>query len=173
MREMFLLTAALSISCAAHAQYNLEEAKKEFPDLRILAPAQVRTLPPAIREDLARRGCKVPIFTKWDGAHNAIRGQFARAGQQDLAVLCLHGDDMSVMVYWGGAVDKAEETRKFAANALRMIHAVTPFVLKKRAIRDEAEERLPDFDHDAIEDGPLGGHAETVYFQDGQWLTVF
>jgi len=54
-----------------------------------------------------------------------------------------------------------------------MIHTVTPFVLGKRAIRNHAVERLPAFDHDAIEDGPVGGVTETLYHLEGRWLQVF
>ena len=86
---------------------------------------------------------------------------------------CLKGEDMSIMVYWAGAPERAEELRKLPADAYRMIHTVTPFVLGKRAIRDEAVERLPAFDHDAIEDGPVGGASETIYNLEGRWLQVF
>jgi hypothetical protein len=168
-----LAIVVLVASCAAHAQHNLEAASKDWPDLRILEPSQIRSVTPQIRSDLARRGCKVPIFTRWDGAHNAIRGEFARPGQTDVAVLCLQRDDMSILVYWGGAPDRAEELRRFPADAYRMIHTVSPFVLGKRAVRDQAVERLPAFDHDAIDDGPVGGVSETVYHLEGRWLQVF
>jgi hypothetical protein len=171
MRWMFV--AILWAACAGHAQHNLDEAKKDWPDLRILEPAQVRGLVSQIRSDLTRRGCKVPIFTRWDGAHNVIRGEFVKVGQKDVAVLCLKADDMSILVYWAGMPDRVEELRKFPADAYRMIHTVSPFVLGKRAIRDKAVERLPAFDHDAIEDGPVGGVTETVYYLGGNWLQVF
>jgi len=54
-----------------------------------------------------------------------------------------------------------------------MIHTVTPFVLKKKTIRDKATDRLPEFDHDAIEDGPVGERSETTYFDAGNWINVF
>ncbi len=172
MRWM-LLFAAISSSCPVYAQHNLDDAKKDWPDLRILEPDQVRILTPQVRSDLARRGCKVSLFTKWDGPHNTITGEFARPGQKDVAVLCLKADDMSILVYWAGSPDRAEELRRFPADAYRMIHTVTPFVLKRRAIRDEAVDRLPAFDHDAIEDGPAGGATETMYNLEGRWLQVF
>jgi hypothetical protein len=173
MRWTRLGAMALLASCAARAQHNLDDAMKDWPDLRIMEPGQVRTLTPQVRADLAKRECKVPLFTKWDGPHNVIRGEFAKAGQQDVAVLCLKADDMSIVIYRAGEPDRAEELRKFPADAYRMIHTVTPFVLKKRAIRDEAVERLPAFDHDAIEDGPVGGRTETMYNLEGRWLQVF
>lgn len=168
-----LSIVAIGASTVTQAQHNLEDAKKDWPDLRILEPREIRGLSEPIRADLDRRGCKIPMFTRWDGVHNAIRGQFARAGQQDVAVLCLKDDDMSIVVYWGAAADQAEELRKFPADAYRMIHTVSAFVLKRRAIRDQAVDRLPAFDHDGIDDGPVGGHADTVYYHEGGWLQVF
>lgn len=165
---------AIAASAVAQAQHNLEDAKMDWPDLRILQPRQIRGVSGPIRADLERRrGCRIPMFTKRDGVHNAIRGRFARAGQQDVAVLCLKDDDMSIVVYWGGAADKAEELRKFPADAYRMIHTVSPFVLKRRAMRDQAVDRLPAFDHDGVDDGPVGGPPDTVYYREGGWHPVF
>lgn len=157
----------------ALAQHNLEAAQQDWPDLRLQTPDKVRGLNNQLRTDLRDRGCRVPIFTKWDGRHNVIRGAFMRAGSQDIAVLCLVGDDMSIIVYPDGSAQNVQQIRKFPANAYRMIHAVSPFVLNKRAIRDRATERLPEFDHDGIEDGPVGERTETTYFHAGSWINVF
>lgn len=168
------MLAAMVAAGPVAAQHNLAEAQRDWPDLRLLVPAQIRTLPPALRADLQKRDCRVPLFTKWDGQHNVIRGAFSGPGRQDTAVLCFTGDDAVIVVYRDSAENKVEELRRFPADAYRMIHAVTPFVLQKRAIRDQTQERLPALDHDAIEDGPVGGGpSETVYFHEGRWLQLF
>ncbi|MGH6629118.1 MAG: hypothetical protein ACREB3_05245 [Burkholderiales bacterium] len=164
---------ALLLPAIGLAQHNLADAQKDWPDLRLFKPSQLRTLPQPVKADLEKRRCSIPIFTKWDGTHNVIRGSFRGSSSHDIAVLCIAGDDMSVVVYWEGAAERGEEIRKFPADAYRMIHTMTPFVLKKRALRDQATDRLPAFDHDAIEDGPVGGVAETAYFHEGTWLAVF
>ena len=155
------------------AQHNLEQAQQDWPDLKLLTPDKVRGLSDQLRSDLRARGCRIPMFTKWDGRHNVIRGAFLRAGSQDIAVLCLVEDDMSIIVYPEGSSQNAQQIRKFPADAYRMIHAVSPFVLNKRAIRDQATERLPAFDHDGIEDGPVGDRTETTYFHAGSWINAF
>lgn len=157
----------------AMAQHNLEEAQQEWPDLKLLLPKQVKSLSDALRVDLDERGCRIPMFTKWDGRHNVVSGSFMHAGSKDIAVLCLANDDMSIIVYPDGASKNAQVLRKFPADAYRMILRSSPFVMKKKAIRDDATQRLPDFDHDGIEDGPVGGRSETIYFNDGEWLNVF
>ena len=163
----------LFVAMNASAQHNLDQAKRDWPDLRMLEPAQLRTLTQAVRADLERRGCKVPMFTRWDGEHNVIRGSFLTAEDIDVAVLCLAGDDTSIIVYAQGAVDGAQEIRKFPADAYRMIHRASRFVMSKRAIRDQVAARLPTLDHDGIDDGPLGGVSETAYHDNGHWLTPF
>ena len=155
------------------AQHNLEPAQRDWPDLRLLTPDKVRGLTEQLRADLRDRGCRIPMFTKWDGRHNVIRGAFMRAGGQDVAVLCLVDDDMSIIVYPDSSAQNAQQIRKFPADAYRMIHAVSPFVLNKRAIRDQATERLPEFDHDGIEDGPVGERSETTNFHAGSWINAF
>lgn len=181
MRQVsFLFLSALVINLAplgwvpgALAQHNLEKAQQEWPDLRLLNPNQVRGLSNALQTDLQKRGCRIPMFTNWDARHNVINGAFMRAGSKDVAVLCLVDDDMSIIVYPNGGSQNAQLIRKFPADAYRMIHPASPFVMKKKAIRDNATERLPDFNHDGIEDGPVGGRSETTYYNDGTWMNVF
>ena len=168
-----LCCAAVLFCSPALAQHNLEEAQRAWPDLQLFDPAKIRNLNTSLKSDLTKRGCQVPIFTKWDGPHNVIRGSFRKPDSNDIAVLCLVDDDMSVIVYGDGQVANAEQIRKFPANAYRMIHKVSPFVLNKRAIRDKATERLPEFVHDAIDDGPVGDRAETTYNYGGNWVQVF
>ncbi len=175
MKRTAFLTFALITLCSSpgNAQHNLEEAQQAWPDLQLLSPQQVRGLAKSLQQDLQTRQCRIPMFTKWDGQHNVIRGSFLRSGSKDVAVLCLAGDDMGIIVYPGGSPANAQLIRRFPADAYRMIHTVSPFVLNKRAIRDNATERLPKFDHDAIEDGPVGERSETTYFYEGSWKTVF
>ena len=168
------LCCAVMLHCSsALAQHNLEEAQKAWPDLRLFDPDEIRSLSSGLKTDLTERGCRIPKFTKWDGRHNVIRGSFRNRDSHDVAVLCLADNDMSVIVYFNGSTTMAEEIRKFPADAYRMIHTVSPFVLGKRAIRDKATGRLPGFDHDAIDDGPVGERSETAYHNAGAWMQVF
>ena len=169
-----LFYGALALVCSpALAQHNFEEAKKAWPDLRLFDPDKIPGLSSGLKADLTKRDCRIPKFTKWDGQHNVIRGSFRNRNSRDIAVLCFAGNDMSIIVYFNGSATMAEEIRKFPANAYRMIHTASPFVLGKRAIRDKATERLPQFDHDAIDDGPVGERSETAYYHADAWMQVF
>jgi hypothetical protein len=130
----------------AQAQTAPEEFLKEWPDFRYLEPKQVRDLPAAVRADLEKRACRVPKFTKWDGAHNAIQGPFLGAGAQDWAILCATPDKTIILVYAGGLAETVQPLRGEDPDPRRFIHAVTAFVLGKRALRDQQGEMpLPEF----------------------------
>ena len=168
-----LLCSTVLLCSMVLAQHNLEEAQKEWSDLRFFKPDEIRNLSAELKADLTTRGCRIPMFTKWDGQHNVIQGSFLKQYSHDVAVLCLADDDMSVIVYADGSASAAQEIRKFPADAYRIINKLSPFVMKKRAIRDKATERLPTFDHDGIEDGSISGRFESTYYHAGKWIGAF
>ncbi|HEY5930651.1 MAG TPA: hypothetical protein VIU02_10105 [Burkholderiales bacterium] len=175
MTSLRLSPAALSfLACfAAFAQPVSEEFRREWPDFRYLEPKQIRALPDTVRADLENRGCRIPKFTKWDGPHNAIQGQFMKAGQQDWAVLCSTADKTVILLYPAGTTESVQPLRSEDADPHRFIHAVTAFVLSKRALRDQQDEQpVPEFDHDAIEDGPIGKTGKVIYFRTGEWTLL-
>jgi hypothetical protein len=146
-----------------------DDILKKWPDFRYLEPGQLRELPPVIRADLAKLGCRVPKFTKWDARHNAIQGQFLKPGQQDWAVLCQVGDRTGILLYPGGVVSELPLLRGEPNDPGRTIHSVSAFVLQKRAVRDHPEESPPAFDHDGIEDGKIQEPGRVLYYRDHEW----
>jgi hypothetical protein len=173
MKIATIAAVALLCACAAQAQTIPEEFRKEWPDFRYLEPRQMRELPAAIRADLENRGCRIPKFTKWDGPHNAIQGRFMNEDQQDWAVLCATADKSVILLYPAGGVDAVQPLRTEDADPHRFIHVVTDFVLSKRALRDQqGEQPVQEFDHDAIEDGPITKSGKVIYFRAGEWTLL-
>jgi hypothetical protein len=170
---IFAVVPLLFVAATADAQALPEEFRKAWPDFRYLEPKQLRQVPAPVRADLEARGCRVPMFTKWDGPHNAISGQFLQAGRQDWAVLCASDGKTTILVYPGGAADAVQPLRSEESDPRRFLHAVSAFVLSKRALRDQQGE-LPvqSFDHDAIEDGPIGEPGRVVYHRAGEWMLL-
>ncbi len=164
------LAVSLAVYCAAAAaQTSVEEVRKQWPDFRYLDPGQLRELPEAVRSDLEKLGCRVPKFIKWDARHNVIQGQFFKQGQMDWAVLCQAGDKTGILLYPGGAASDLPMLRSEPTNPTRTIHAVSAFVLQKRAIRDHPDEPAALFDHDGIEDGPIQKAGRVMYHRDDEW----
>jgi hypothetical protein len=164
------LVISAVLAAAASAQTALTEIHKEWPDFLYLEPKLVRELPAVIRADLEKRGCKIPMFTKWDARHNVIQGQFLKPGQRDLAVLCRQQDKSSILIYPGGASADVQMIRSQDHDPYRIIHTATAFVLQKRAIRDKLTESAPPFDHDGIEDGPIQKAAIVLYYREDEWM---
>lgn len=163
------LAVSTMLAATASAPTTLNGIQTEWPDFRYLEPRQVRELPAAIKADLEKRNCKIPRFTKWDAPHNVIQGQFLEPGQRDWAVLCRHQDRSSILLYPGKVIADVQTVRSEDHDPYRIIHTVTKFVLQKRAIRDKLTESVPQFDHDAIEDGPIQKAPIVLYHRDGEW----
>lgn len=158
-----------SLALTAVAQTNVEQVRKQWPDFRYLDPGQIHGLPPAVRADLENLDCRIPKFIKWDARHNAIQGQFFKPGQTDWAVLCQVGDKTGILLYPGGTASDLPMLRSEPTDPTRTIHAVSAFVLQKRAVRDHPDEPPPAFDHDAIEDGPIEKPGRVLYQRDDEW----
>jgi hypothetical protein len=170
MKFILGLAVSAALAATASAQTGLKEIQKEWPDFRYLEPKQVRELPALIKADLEKRGCSIPMFTRWDARHNVIQGQFLKPGQRDWAVLCRHQDKSSILIYPGSAAADVQTVRSEDHDPYRIIHTVTAFVLQKRAVRDKLTESLPPFDHDGIEDGRIQKAALVLYNRDGEWV---
>ena len=166
-RWLFALLGALAFP--AVAQTTVERSRSQALELRYLDPPKVRELPAAVRADLARLGCRIPRFVKWDARHNIIQGQFFEAGRQDWAVLCQTTDKAGILLYPGGAVTELPMLNAQPNDPGRAIHAVSAFVLQKRALREHPDAAPPAFDHDGIEDGPLQKPGRVLYYRDGEW----
>jgi hypothetical protein len=161
----------LALLCAAAAaQTTVEEVRRQWPDFRYFDPRQLRELPEVIRTDMQKLGCRVPKFVKWDARHNVIQGQFFKQGQTDWAVLCQVGDNTGILLYPGGAATDLPMLRREPTDPARTIHAVSAFVLQKRAVRDHPDEAPPPFDHDGIEDGPIQQTGRVIYHSNDEWV---
>ncbi len=68
-----------------------------------LSPAAFPQLPKAIRRNLQARGCTIPQSFQTSAPHNVIKGEFAKKGQTDWAVLCSKRKVSSILVFWGGS----------------------------------------------------------------------
>ena len=170
MKTIRWIAVLLAAYCAAAAaQATMAEVRKKWPDFRYLDPGQLRELPEPIRTDMAKLGCRVPKFIKWDARHNVIQGQFFKAGQTDWAVLCQAGDKTGILLYPGGAASDLPMLRSEPTDAARTIHVVSAFVLQKRALRDHPDEPPPAFDHDGIEDGLIEKSGRVIYHRDDEW----
>lgn len=108
MKNVFLIICLLLSSQILHAN-NWDEAAKE---IKLLKPSSFNQLPKNILKKLEKRGCKIPQVYAFDKPHNVIRGQFAKQGQNDWAVLCSINSASTLLVFWGGSAQCTSELEK-------------------------------------------------------------
>lgn len=167
------------------AQFVGTEADWDRADLqtRRLAPSEFKQLPANLIRDLQQRGCTVPQehFTK--EPHNVIRGEFARPGQTDWAVLCSVGRVSHILIYWNGSetnpaqLPKGEDRawlQTVGDNAIGYSRQIA--VIDGRGILKyygyHGGPKPPPVDHLGIEDAFVGKASKILYFYDGTWLAL-
>lgn len=184
-----LLAAALAIATpgSVHAQEAGEWGQRAAAAARTiprLAPAAFTAVPQNVRAELTRRGCRVPQTrvpgAAASGTNNAIRGNFAAAGQTDWAVLCSKGGTSTVEIVWGGPAQCPASIRPKADKDVMMDYGSDPSkpewsydrsieavgLAGNQAIRRD----LRALRYQGINDGWEGGGA-TLVCRAGRWTT--
>lgn len=151
-----------------------------------LAPSAFPELPAPVRQDLERRGCRIPQLGEAFGKHrsNVVSGRFARAGQRDWAVLCSRGDSSRVLLFWGGRADRVKAWEStpdidwlqgMGADGIQYSHYVA--VADSASLAAHAREfdgSLPPgrLTHDGLEVGFAGKASGITYWLDGRWYAL-
>jgi hypothetical protein len=184
---MKLQGASLFITLTALFGQLPEDQKAKFDEAeeRIvrLPPTAFPELPRNVVRKLQRRGCTVPqeAFTK--KPHNVIRGEFAKSGQTDWAVLCSVKGVSTILVFWNGSGNNPAaiapmEDRNF-------VQGITPDKIGySRGISAVGEDFImrhysayggpkpPPIDHQGIDDAFIEKASVTWYFHEGKWLKL-
>lgn len=179
--------ALLSITITAVFAQLPEDQKRQFDEAekRIvrLSPAAFPGLPRNVVRELERRGCRIPqgAFTKQP--HNVIKGDFAKPGQTDWAVLCSVNGISTILVFWNGSEKNPAalapfEDRIFLQGTtdekIGYSREIAPvgkdfIVLHARA---SAEPTPPLMNHQGIDDAFVEKASSTWYFYDHNWLKL-
>jgi hypothetical protein len=132
----------------------------------------VSEIPRDVRATLQRLDCRIPVWRPSPGNNlPVIWGELERAGQRDLAVICVHSDNTSATyVFWGG--DSARrETLPVSGSSIKVVR------------RADIETRLdvgrpidPDMpaaiEHDGLEIGCCECCSTIFYRHGGRWFTL-
>jgi len=181
--SLVLLTVSSTLSFAQPPkdfQRSFEEAERRIVRL---PPTAFPELPGKVVRELQRRRCTIPqeAFTK--KPHNVIKGQFAKPGQTDWAVLCSVNGISSILVFWNGselnpAVIGAEEDRHRLQGIgddrigySREINSVgRAFIMDH--YKSYGGPKPPPIDHQGIDDAFTGKASWTLYFHQGKWVCL-
>ncbi|MGD1095263.1 MAG: hypothetical protein ABSB35_25135 [Bryobacteraceae bacterium] len=149
--------------------------------VRRLQPAAFAQLPKNLVSELQRRGCTIPQVPMIEGLQNVIKGEFAKPGQTDWAVLCSVGRVSSILVFWNGSVTNPAEIAKrpdmdrlqgWGGDKIVYSWGITP--IGKDYIMEHYNayggEKPPPIDHQGVDDAFYGKASEVLYFYEGKWL---
>src|ERR1700689_5979889 len=98
---LFISFATIARLCSSQT-ISQEQWEKADRQVRRLPPAAFSQLPKNLIAELQRRGCTIPQVPMIEGRQNVIKGEFAKPGQTDWAVLCSIGQISSFLVFWNG-----------------------------------------------------------------------
>jgi hypothetical protein len=155
------------------------------PEARIvrLSPGAIRELPANVAKELQRRGCTIPQETRSKKHNNVIKGEFAKPGQLDWAVLCSVKGISTILVFWNGS-------EKNPAALAPMEDRIYIQAFKKdqfwysRGIRPVGRDYIarhhdayggpkpPPINHQGIDDVFMEKGSVVWYFYNGQWLKL-
>lgn len=148
-----------------------------------LSPTAIRGLPANLARELQRRGCTVPQETHAKRANNVVKGEFAKPGQTDWAVLCSVAGVSKILVFWNGseknpaALAPSEDRiyiQAFRKDQFWYSRGIGAVGRNFITLHHEAYggPKLPPINHEGIDDGFMGKSSVVWYFYQGQWLKL-
>ena len=164
----------------ADLKHQFDEAERRVVRL---PPAAYNELPRNVIRELQRQGCTIPqeAFTK--SRNNVIKGQFAKPGQTDWAVLCSLNGVSKILVFWNGSDQNPAELARFEDRIYlegidenqigfgRRIGVVgRDFIM--RHYRAYGGTKPPAIDHQGIDDAFIEKASVVWYFYAGKWLKL-
>ena len=180
MASLFLALTLLFAQLPEDPQRRFDEAGRRIVRL---PPAAFPGLPGNLVRELQHRGCTVPQEAFSKQPHNVIRGEFARRGQTDWAVLCSAGGFSSILVFWNGAEKNPAEVARLEDRIF--LQGITPTEIGfSRRIEAAGKDfilrhydayggpRPPPIDHQGIDDAFVEKASVTWYFHAGRWLKL-
>jgi hypothetical protein len=152
-----------------------EQTPPAAPEIRRLKPSAFRELPTKIIRELERRGCTIPQVTiervESKEPQNVVRGEFARKGQKDWAVLCSRRGQTAIHVFWGRPAKCPSVVGAAPDNAARFLDvADAKYIL----VHYEAYggPKPPPLDHQGINDGFAESASQVWYCYRGKWRVL-
>jgi len=183
MRRLWLATFLAGSGLAQtppDLQRAFETAERQI--LR-LSPSAFPELPQKVLADLKQRGCLIPQVPPAKQPHNVIKGEFAKPGQADWAILCSIAGVSSILVYWNGSTANPAQIAEMkdlsllqSSGAGRIFYsrAIAPadraYIL--RHYRAYGGTKPPPLDHQGINDAFVQKGSVVFYFDLGKWLQL-
>ncbi len=189
-RLIFSAGIFAGVAALGWAQLSPEQMKPwEQADRAVLRlpPNAFTDLPAGVMADLNRRGCTIPQVpddvVEKPGPQNVIKGEFAKPGQTDWAVLCSVNRVSSILIYWNSSVEGVSEIEKrpdllhlqgWGGSRIIYDRRLAPVSASyiTEDYRANGGPKPPPLDHQGIDDQFVGKASVVQYFYDGKWLQL-
>lgn len=148
-----------------------------------LPPAAFPELPGNVVHELQHRGCTVPQTPFTKNPHNVLKGEFAKTGQTDWAILCSVKGVSTILVFWNGSEKNPAEIatledriflQGITATGIGFSRGIGPvgkdFIM--RHYEAYGGPKPPPIDHLGIDDAFIEKGSTTWYFYGGKWLKL-
>jgi hypothetical protein len=188
MRRAWLVLSTAVVASAQFAPGDMKPWEEADRQVLRLPPNAFTQLPANIVADLNRRGCTIPqvpgdVGLETPDRQNVIKGEFAKAGQTDWAVLCSVNRVSSILIFWNGSVESVSEIEKRPDidhlqgwDGGRVIYSrhIAPATADFIAGHYEAYggPKPPPLDHLGVDDQFVGKASIVQYFYNGKWLEL-
>jgi hypothetical protein len=156
--------------------------------IRHLPVSSFAQLPVAVAKALDERGCMIPQTYQAHRPENVIEASLERPGSRDWAVLCSAGGTVSLMVFFGSAVEggvakaqvieSAMETERLQAHGgvggvLGFNWGIDPATPEQVHEAQAGMDRRPArVDHDALADTLVDHHTVYHFYTKGAWVVL-
>ncbi len=148
-----------------------------------LRPTAFLELPKNLVADLQRCGCTIPQVPMIKEHQNVIKGEFAKPGQTDWAVLCSVGRVSSILVFWNGSeispgqiaeMNDIDRIQSWGGGKLAYSRAITPVgdTFINQHIDANGGLKMPPIQHWGIDDAFVGKASVVLYLYQGKWLQL-
>lgn len=178
---LILIVFVLTFARQANAQDRWRTADEATLRLK---PAAFSRLPKNIVSSLQKRNCTVPQTFGNPAPHNVIRGQFARRGQFDWAILCSRNRVSSILIFWNGSTRSVAEIARAADKDYLQTIDENANIGFSRAIdvvgrshifahyEEYGGRRPPPIKHQGINDAFVEKASSVHYFYRKRWLRL-
>lgn len=128
-------------------------------------------IPETIRTELARLDCTIPVGRAGTVNYAVVTAELERAGQLDIAILCVHSDKTSsTYVFWDGDASRREAMLE-SGNSINIVNRADVDA-RIDASRPLATDMPTLVEHDALEIGCCECCSTIFYRYKGKWFTL-
>lgn len=181
IKYLLLISTLSAISFSIHgstSEWDIAESQ-----IVRLSPDSFPKLPPIIKNDLKKNGCKIPQTYITKNPHNVISGSFKKHGQIDWAILCSINGTSTIRIYFNSKLNQLVEIG--ASKDLNWLQGIgggkigfsrfistvgKDFIMEH--YKNYGGTKPPAILHDGIDEAFTEKASEVLYYHKDSWVSL-